>query len=93
MNGAGQYTLSLIHIYTSTAIVTIVVDAVPCDIDVVFDSTPASCGLEDGSITVIVNEPGDYEYEWNNGDEGPTIQNVPPGGYIVTCLLYTSRCV
>ena len=47
---------------TSTAIVTIVVDAVPCDIDVVFDSTPASCGLEDGSITVIVNEPGDYEY-------------------------------
>ncbi len=69
---------------TSTAIVTIVVDEVPCDIEVDFDSTPASCGLEDGSITVIVNEPGDYEYEWSNGDEGPTIQDVPPGGYAVT---------
>lgn len=69
---------------TSTANVTIVVDEVPCDINVNFDSTPASCGLEDGAITVIISEPGDYEYEWSNGDEGPTIQNVPPGGYAVT---------
>ena len=70
--------------HTSTANVTIVVDAVPCDINVSFDSTPASCGLEDGAITVIISEPGDYTYEWSNGDEGPTIQNVPPGGYAVT---------
>lgn len=70
--------------HTSTANVTIVVDAVPCDINVSFDSTPASCGLEDGAITVIISEPGDYAYEWSNGDEGPTIQNVPPGGYAVT---------
>ncbi|HSF89443.1 MAG TPA: Ig-like domain-containing protein [Saprospiraceae bacterium] len=69
---------------TSTAIVTIVVDEVPCDIDVDYETTPASCGLEDGSITVIVSGPGEYEYEWSNGDSGPTIQNVPPGGYIVT---------
>jgi hypothetical protein len=69
---------------TRTANVTIIVDEVPCDIDVDFDTTPASCGLEDGSITVIVSEPGDYEYEWDNGDDGPTIQDVPPGGYIVT---------
>jgi hypothetical protein len=69
---------------TSTANVTIVVDEVPCDIEVDFNTTPASCGLEDGSITVIVSGPGEYEYEWSNGDSGPTIQNVPPGGYIVT---------
>jgi len=70
--------------HTSTANVTIVVDPVPCDITVNFQSTPASCGLEDGAITVIISEPGDYEYEWSNGDEGPTIQDVPPGGYAVT---------
>ena len=78
---------------TSTAIVTIVVDAVPCDIDVDFDSTPASCGLEDGSITVIVNEPGDYDYEWSNGDSGPTIQDVPPGGYGVTITDLNVGCI
>jgi hypothetical protein len=69
---------------TSQAMVTIVVEVVPCDINVDFESTPASCGLEDGAITVIVNQPGDYEYEWDNGDEGPTIEDVPPGGYVVT---------
>jgi hypothetical protein len=69
---------------TSTATVTIIVEEVPCDIDVNFESTPASCGLEDGSITVVITQPGDYSYEWSNGDEGPTIQNVPPGGYAVT---------
>lgn len=69
---------------TSTATVIIIVDPVPCDIEVDFESTPASCGLEDGTITVIVSEPGEYDYEWSNGDSGPTIQDVPPGGYAVT---------
>ncbi|HEY3385636.1 MAG TPA: Ig-like domain-containing protein, partial [Saprospiraceae bacterium] len=69
---------------TSMAEVTIIVDEVPCDINVDFETTPASCGLEDGSITVIVSEPGEYAYEWDNGDEGPTIENIPPGGYSVT---------
>lgn len=69
---------------TSTANVTIIVEEVPCDIVVDFDSTPASCGLEDGTITVIISEPGEYDYEWSNGDTGPTIQNIPPGGYAVT---------
>ena len=78
---------------TSTAIVTVIVDAVPCDIVVDFESKPASCGLEDGSITVIVNEPGDYEYEWSNGDSGPTIQDVPPGGYGVTITDLSVGCI
>lgn len=68
----------------ATAIVTIEVEELPCDIDVDFDITPASCGLEDGSITVIVSPPGDYEYEWDNGDSGLTIENLPPDAYSVT---------
>lgn len=78
---------------TSTAVVNIDVNPVPCDIDVSFVSTPASCGLEDGSITVIVNGPGDYAYEWDNGDSGPTIEDIPPGGYAVTITDTESGCI
>ncbi len=69
---------------TSTAFVFIDVQELPCDLQVEFESTPASCGLEDGALTVVVIEPGSYEYEWSNGDSGPTIQNVPPDEYTVT---------
>lgn len=77
---------------TATAEVNITVEAVPCDIDVIFDTTPASCGLEDGSITALVNGPGEYEYEWSNGDSGPTITNLAPGGYAVTITDLDSGC-
>lgn len=69
---------------SSFATVTISVEEVPCDIDVDFESTPASCGLEDGALTVIVSEPGDYAYAWSTGDSEPTIENISPGGYAVT---------
>ena len=77
---------------TATAEVTIVVEELPCDIEVDFESTPATCGLEDGAITVIVSEPGDYAYEWDNGDTGPTIENVPPDAYSVTITDLNSGC-
>lgn len=78
--------------HTSTAEVTIQVEEVPCDITVDFESTPASCGLEDGVITVNVSEPGDYEYEWSNGETGTTIENIPPGGYDVTITDLSLGC-
>ncbi len=77
---------------TSTAVVTIEVEEVPCDIDVNFVSTPASCGFEDGVITVNVSPPGTYAYEWSNGDTGPTIENIPPGEYTVTITDLTIGC-
>lgn len=77
---------------TGTAEVTIIVEELPCDIDVDFESTPATCGLEDGAITVIVSPPGDYAYEWDNGDTGPTIENIPPDAYSVTITDLNSGC-
>ena len=77
---------------TATAYVDIFVEELPCDIDVDFESIPASCGLEDGSLTVIVVQPGDYEFEWDNGDDGPTIQNIPSGPYTVTITDLNSGC-
>ncbi|MBC7885294.1 MAG: cadherin-like domain-containing protein, partial [Saprospiraceae bacterium] len=77
---------------TAVAEVTIFVEEVPCDIDVDFEDTPASCGLADGAITVIVNEPGEYGYEWSNDETGPTIEDLAPGEYDVTITDLNSGC-
>lgn len=69
---------------TATANVIINVDETICDFSVEFETTPASCGLEDGAITVIVFEPGTYDYQWSNGETGPTISDIPAGNYLVT---------
>ncbi len=93
-NGEASFVYTVIDAcgMTRTAEVTIVVEVVPCAIDVDFNTTPASCGLEDGAITVIVSPPGDYAYEWDNGDEGPTIEDVAPGGYAVTITDLSIGC-
>ncbi len=69
---------------TAMAEVVVLVQELPCDINVTVDDTPASCGLEDGALTVVVSEPGDYGYAWSTGDDGPTITNIPPGEYSIT---------
>lgn len=50
-------------------------------------STPATCGMPTGSVTVVPNggfEP--YTYTWNlpGNPTTPTVNNVPPGTYTVT---------
>jgi hypothetical protein len=77
---------------TATAIATIIVEEVPCDIDVVFETTMPSCGVADGEITVDVIQPGSYDFEWDNGEDGPTISNVPAGSYFVTITDLTLGC-
>lgn len=68
----------------STGIVTIIVEQAICDFNVEFETIPASCGLEDGAITVDVIEPGTYSYAWSNGDSGPSINALAAGTYSVT---------
>lgn len=77
---------------TAVAEAVIFVEELPCDIDVTFDDTPASCGMEDGALTAIVSGPGEYVYVWNTGDEGPTITNIPPAEYAVTITDLDSGC-
>jgi len=49
-------------------------------------STPTTCGLVNGSATVVVGTGvGPYSYKWSNGTSGAaTISSVPVGAYIVT---------
>lgn len=77
---------------TAVTEVTIIVAAVPCPITVTFNATPASCGLADGSVTANVNPPGDYSYQWSNGANGPTLNNVPPAPYTVTITDLEEGC-
>jgi hypothetical protein len=68
----------------ATGLVTIFVEAINCDFEAEFTSIPASCGLEDGTVSVQINPSGNYDYVWSNGDSGPVIANVFAGTYSVT---------
>jgi hypothetical protein len=74
------------------AVVTITVEMVDCMFDAFFETIPASCGLEDGSISVEVSEPGVYTYEWSNGDSGPSLTDVEAGTYSVTIMDVNLGC-
>jgi uncharacterized repeat protein (TIGR01451 family) len=48
-------------------------------------STNASCGQSNGSATVTASGGfGEYRYQWSNGGETATINNLSAGVYIVT---------
>ncbi len=91
-DGSFVYTVTDACGTTGTALVTIIVEPVACDFTVTFETTPASCGLADGAITVFVNEPGTYSYSWSNGSSGSTITNVPAGTYTVTIMDLNLGC-
>lgn len=49
------------------------------------DSTPTTCGLDNGSATVsAMSGTGLYTYLWSNGASEVTIQNLSAGSYTVT---------
>lgn len=78
---------------TATATVTILVESVPCDFQIESTMIPASCGLDDGSIMVVVTEPGTYTYSWNNGDQGSTVTNLESGTYVVSITDADAGCM
>lgn len=77
---------------TADAMVTIMVEVVDCEFDVDFETIPASCGLEDGSITVDVLASGEYTYMWSNGESGNTLTDVEAGSYSVTIMDVNLGC-
>ncbi len=82
--GSFEYTVTDACGNTATAFVEITVAEVVCDFTVQFVNTNASCGLVDGSASVVVDPPGAYLYDWSNGDTGPMLSDVSAGMYSVT---------
>lgn len=55
-------------------------------------STPAHCGLEDGSIAINVDPPGNYTYQWSNGNTGSEDASVAAGNYTITVSINGTSC-
>lgn len=57
---------------------------------IIFTVTPTiqpntSCSIDhNGSISIIVNPPGNYDYAWSNGENTQNIFDLAPGNYTVT---------
>lgn len=47
-------------------------------------TSPASCGLDNGRAAIQVEPPGNYMILWSTGTEADTINDIPPGSYSVT---------
>ncbi|MBL7803666.1 MAG: hypothetical protein JNL02_08030, partial [Saprospiraceae bacterium] len=45
---------------------------------------PATCGLYDGSIDLVVDPPGTYTFIWNTGATTEDLDGIPAGDYYVT---------
>lgn len=69
---------------TASGQVTVLVTPVACNFTVEFLAQPASCGLENGSLEVVVNEPGNYDFVWDNGISGPINSPIGAGEHTVT---------
>lgn len=47
-------------------------------------STAATCGQNNGSISMTINPPGAYSYNWSNGATTQNLNNINSGTYTVT---------
>jgi len=93
-SGSGSFTYTVTDACGNTASATamITVQMVACNFTITSTLTPANCDLENGSITISVNQPGNYQYSWSNGQTGTTISNVPAGSYSVTIHETVTGC-
>ncbi len=53
--------------------------------DITLEITAASsAGATDGSVIAIVDDPGNWTYEWSNGSTDLNLENLGPGFFILT---------
>ena len=70
----------------------ITVEELPGDFTLSFTTTPAGCGVNDGTATVVVDPPGAYDIVWSNNNTTSTISGVPAGEYQVTVTKTGTTC-
>ena len=93
-SGTGSFTYTVTDACgnTASAMAMINVQMVNCNFTINSILTPANCDLENGSISISVNQPGNYQYTWSNGQSGTTISNIPAGSYSVTIHETVTGC-
>ncbi len=70
----------------------VTVDQLPPSFTLNSGSTPAACGMNDGSATVNVDPPGEYDYLWSDGQSTATGLNLSKGIYTVTVSIPGTNC-
>ncbi len=80
----GTYTVTVSDIDGCETMATHVVGASDGPQPTSIETSPASCGLEDGSVTVSIPNEDNYTFDWSHGAVGSTINNMGAGTYVVT---------
>jgi hypothetical protein len=62
---------------------TVTVEQVKANFTGMVMTTPADCGISNGTATVTIDPPGSYMYDWSNQQTGPDLQMVMSGSYTV----------
>ncbi|MCB0635776.1 MAG: hypothetical protein KDC54_04130, partial [Lewinella sp.] len=94
-SGAGGFTYTLTDACGNTAMATVVVNVLPlpCTFTANLAITAPNCGLNDGTASATVSEPGDYTYQWSDGQVGPVVSGLGPGDYSVTITQAGTGCM
>ncbi|MDB4438789.1 SpaA isopeptide-forming pilin-related protein [bacterium] len=80
---AGTYSVTVTDSYGCSAVNSVVVNAAAAP-TCTASSSPATCGVNNGTATVTaVGGSGGYSYAWNTAGNTATITNVLPGTYTV----------
>lgn len=84
-SGMASFTYLVRDACDSTDEAVVMIDVLPkgCEFTVQITTFNASCGFNDGSARVIVNEPGNYNYTWENGETGQMRSDLSAGSYII----------
>lgn len=83
--GAGEYIVTVMDANECDAVATFMVTE-PDEINLSITAPNITCGgTATGNISVFPSGgTGPFEYDWSNGDSGPTITNIGAGAYTVT---------
>ena len=84
---AGGYSVTVTDFNGCTAIGSVVVSNVNCQLAITMDSQNASCpNVADGSasVTLVSNGTAPFSFLWSNGQTTATIENLLPNNYTVT---------
>lgn len=90
---AGSYTVTVsISSSSCSKEGSVDVTALPPAFHLTTSVTPSGCGLTDGTAIVSVDPPGDYTYQWSNGQSGPQANGLAAGQYSVTVSITGTSC-
>ena len=91
---AGNYNLMITDNNGCSKIIDTLINSVNGEINVDAFITPASCGLNDGSITLSpIGGSGSYGYVWDNGTLNNNISNLANGNYGIVVTDLINGCI